>query len=139
MLEGPPSFYLHWKLDKTKWSVICAGLFILMLSPLIFCRKCPWLIDCYCNKLWTFQYCEEFQWQIYSFENFQFYYRSTSRELRRLDSVSRSPIYTSFTETLDGSSTIRALKSVVSFYLFNRSWFVYLNLHYFVLLTVERT
>ncbi|BBG99203.1 multidrug resistance-associated protein 11 [Prunus dulcis] len=37
--------------------------------------------------------------------------RSTSRELRRLDSVSRSPIYTSFTETLDGSSTIRAFKS----------------------------
>ncbi|CAJ1852919.1 unnamed protein product [Sphenostylis stenocarpa] len=37
--------------------------------------------------------------------------RSTSRELRRLDSVSRSPIYSSFTETLDGSSTIRAFKS----------------------------
>ncbi|CAL5444219.1 unnamed protein product [Camellia sinensis] len=37
--------------------------------------------------------------------------KSTSRELRRLDSVSRSPIYASFTETLDGSSTIRAFKS----------------------------
>ncbi|PPD83841.1 hypothetical protein GOBAR_DD19227 [Gossypium barbadense] len=36
---------------------------------------------------------------------------STSRELRRLDSVSRSPIYASFTETLDGSSTIRAFNS----------------------------
>lgn len=43
----------------------------------------------------------------------QFYYRSTSRELRRLDSVSRSPIYASFTETLDGSSTLRAFKSEV--------------------------
>ncbi|KAG5537419.1 hypothetical protein RHGRI_024745 [Rhododendron griersonianum] len=41
----------------------------------------------------------------------QFYYRSTSRELRRLDSVSRSPIYASFTETLDGLSTIRSFKS----------------------------
>ncbi|PPR83350.1 hypothetical protein GOBAR_AA37358 [Gossypium barbadense] len=41
----------------------------------------------------------------------QFFYRSTSRELRRLDSVSRSPIYASFTETLDGSSTIRAFNS----------------------------
>ncbi|KAH9667477.1 multidrug resistance-associated protein 11 [Citrus sinensis] len=40
-------------------------------------------------------------------------YRSTSRELRRLDSVSRSPIYASFTETLNGSSTIRAFKSEV--------------------------
>ncbi|KAL0903582.1 hypothetical protein M5K25_027971 [Dendrobium thyrsiflorum] len=48
-------------------------------------------------------------WYIY--RKIQFYYRSTSRELRRLDSVSRSPIYSSFTETLDGSSTIRALKS----------------------------
>ncbi|KAI4355833.1 hypothetical protein L6164_004569 [Bauhinia variegata] len=48
-------------------------------------------------------------WYIYS--RLQFFYRSTSRELRRLDSVSRSPIYTSFTETLDGSSTIRAFKS----------------------------
>ncbi|KAG5115089.1 hypothetical protein JHK82_038358 [Glycine max] len=48
-------------------------------------------------------------WYIYS--RLQFFYRSTSRELRRLDSVSRSPIYTSFTETLDGSSTIRAFKA----------------------------
>lgn len=46
-------------------------------------------------------------------EVLQFFYRSTSRELRRLDSVSRSPIYASFTETLDGSSTIRAFKSEV--------------------------
>jgi ATP-binding cassette subfamily C (CFTR/MRP) protein 10 len=50
-------------------------------------------------------------WYIYS--KLQVFYRSTSRELRRLDSVSRSPIYASFTETLDGSSTIRAFKSEV--------------------------
>ncbi|XP_048129679.1 ABC transporter C family member 13 isoform X2 [Rhodamnia argentea] len=48
-------------------------------------------------------------WYIYS--KLQLFYRSTSRELRRLDSVTRSPIYASFTETLDGSSTIRAFKS----------------------------
>ncbi|GAV71444.1 ABC_tran domain-containing protein/ABC_membrane domain-containing protein [Cephalotus follicularis] len=48
-------------------------------------------------------------WFIYG--KLQFFYRSTSRELRRLDSVSRSPIYASFTEALDGSSTIRAFKS----------------------------
>ncbi|XAR50466.1 Xenobiotic-transporting ATPase [Bertholletia excelsa] len=52
-------------------------------------------------------------WYIYS--KLQFYYRSTSRELRRLDSVSRSPIYASFTETLEGSSTIRAFKSEAFF------------------------
>ncbi|KAL3511976.1 hypothetical protein ACH5RR_024693 [Cinchona calisaya] len=54
-------------------------------------------------------------WYIYS--KLQFYYRSTSRELRRLDSVSRSPIYASFTETLDGASTIRAFSSE-DFFLF---------------------
>ncbi|XP_074354051.1 ABC transporter C family member 13 isoform X2 [Apium graveolens] len=48
-------------------------------------------------------------WCIYN--KLQFYYRSTSRELRRLDSVSRSPIYASFTEILNGSSTIRAFKN----------------------------
>nr|XP_048320178.1 ABC transporter C family member 13-like isoform X1 [Ziziphus jujuba var. spinosa] len=53
-------------------------------------------------------------WYIYS--KLQFFYRSTSRELRRLDSVSRSPIYASFTETLDGSSTIRAFKSEECFF-----------------------
>nr|QIT08316.1 putative ABC transporter C family member 13 [Siraitia grosvenorii] len=47
-------------------------------------------------------------WYFYS--KLQFFYRSTARELRRLDSVSRSPIYSSFTETLDGSATIRAFK-----------------------------
>uniref|UniRef100_A0A0D9WMN6 ABC transporter C family member 13 n=1 Tax=Leersia perrieri TaxID=77586 RepID=A0A0D9WMN6_9ORYZ len=47
-------------------------------------------------------------WLIYS--KVQFYYRSTSREVRRLDSVARSPMYSSFTETLDGSSTIRAFR-----------------------------
>ncbi|KAJ8755380.1 hypothetical protein K2173_019178 [Erythroxylum novogranatense] len=41
----------------------------------------------------------------------QLFYRTTSRELRRLDSVSRSPIYAIFTETLDGSPTIRAFKT----------------------------
>ncbi|XP_065007832.1 ABC transporter C family member 13 isoform X1 [Musa acuminata AAA Group] len=46
----------------------------------------------------------------YIYRKLQFYYRCTSRELRRLDSVSRSPIYSSFTETLDGSCTIRAFK-----------------------------
>ncbi|XP_024972697.1 ABC transporter C family member 13 [Cynara cardunculus var. scolymus] len=47
----------------------------------------------------------------YIYSKIQFYYRATSRELRRLDSVSRSPIYASFSEILDGSSTIRAFKS----------------------------
>ncbi|KAJ9104123.1 hypothetical protein QFC19_004107 [Naganishia cerealis] len=36
------------------------------------------------------------------------YYLATSRELKRLDAVSRSPVFTWFSETLSGVSTIRA-------------------------------
>ncbi|KAL6451454.1 YCF1 Metal resistance protein YCF1 [Candida maltosa Xu316] len=39
---------------------------------------------------------------------YQQYYLRTSRELRRLDSVSRSPIFANFQETLSGVGTIRA-------------------------------
>nr|QGP74117.1 ABCC transporter [Sedum alfredii] len=39
------------------------------------------------------------------------YYQSTSRELKRLDSVSMSPIYAQFGEALNGSSSIRAYQA----------------------------
>jgi ABC-type multidrug transport system fused ATPase/permease subunit len=38
-------------------------------------------------------------------------YRNTSRELRRLDSVSRSPIYSKFSQTLSGATIIRAFSA----------------------------
>ncbi|KAF0689985.1 Aste57867_18629 [Aphanomyces stellatus] len=38
----------------------------------------------------------------------QQFFIATSRELQRLDSISRSPVYALVTETLDGMSTIRA-------------------------------
>ncbi|KAI1297750.1 hypothetical protein EDD11_006989 [Mortierella claussenii] len=40
----------------------------------------------------------------------QRYYLATSREIRRLDSVSRSPVFAHFQETLGGVSTIRAYR-----------------------------
>ncbi|KAI4365222.1 hypothetical protein MLD38_021227 [Melastoma candidum] len=39
------------------------------------------------------------------------YYQSTAREGKRLDSVSRSPVYAQFGEALNGLSTIRAYKA----------------------------
>lgn len=43
------------------------------------------------------------------------YYRSVARELKRLDSITRSPVYAHFSETLGGLSTIRAFGQIVRF------------------------
>ncbi|XP_057971356.1 ABC transporter C family member 2 [Malania oleifera] len=39
------------------------------------------------------------------------YYQSTAREVKRLDSITRSPVYAQFAEALNGLSTIRAYKA----------------------------
>lgn len=46
-------------------------------------------------------------------------YRPASRDLKRISSVSLSPIYAHFTETLNGLSTIRAMKETERFKLEN--------------------
>lgn len=52
---------------------------------------------------------------------YQQYYLRTSRELRRLDSVSRSPIFANFQESLTGVSTIRAYGKEERFKFLNQS------------------
>ena len=58
---------------------------------------------------------------------YQKYYLRTSRELKRLDSVSRSPIYAHFQESLGGVATIRAYRQETRFTLDNE-WRVDENL-----------
>ncbi|NWR28958.1 MRP7 protein, partial [Tachuris rubrigastra] len=50
----------------------------------------------------------------------QRYYRHTSRELKRLYNVTLSPIYTHFSETLSGLSSIRAMRATQRFELENQ-------------------
>lgn len=45
----------------------------------------------------------------------QHYYRQTSRELKRLSSVSLSPIYAHFTESVSGLTTIRSFRKYETF------------------------
>lgn len=52
---------------------------------------------------------------------YQQYYMKTSRELRRLDSVSRSPIFANFQESLTGVSIIRAYKQEKRFRFLNET------------------
>ena len=68
----------------------------------------------------------------------QRYYLRTSRELKRLDSVSRSPIYAHFQESLGGITTIRAYRQQQRFALENE-WRVDANLRaYFPSMNANR-
>ncbi|ODA81221.1 hypothetical protein RJ55_04185 [Drechmeria coniospora] len=68
----------------------------------------------------------------------QRYYLRTSRELKRLDSVSRSPIYAHFQESLGGVTTIRAYRQQQRFEMENE-WRVDANLRaYFPSISANR-
>ncbi|KAK5459740.1 ATP-binding cassette glutathione S-conjugate transporter ycf1 [Exophiala xenobiotica] len=69
---------------------------------------------------------------------YQRYYLRTSRELKRLDSVSRSPIYAHFQESLGGVSTIRAYRQQKRFTIENE-WRMDANLRaYFPSISANR-
>jgi ATP-binding cassette, subfamily C (CFTR/MRP), member 1 len=68
----------------------------------------------------------------------QRYYLRTSRELKRLDSITRSPIYAHFQESLGGITTIRAYRQQKRFALENE-WRVDANLRaYFPSINANR-
>ncbi|KAL2358738.1 multidrug resistance-associated protein 1 [Cryomyces antarcticus] len=68
----------------------------------------------------------------------QRYYLRTSRELKRLDSTSRSPVYAHFQESLSGISTIRAYRQQKRFAMENE-WRVDFNLRaYFPSINANR-
>ncbi|XP_067888123.1 ATP-binding cassette sub-family C member 9-like [Heterodontus francisci] len=46
----------------------------------------------------------------------QMYFRSSSRELQRLDSITKSPVFAHFSETLGGLATIRAYRREEKFF-----------------------
>ncbi|KAJ5536597.1 Metal resistance protein YCF1 [Penicillium frequentans] len=66
----------------------------------------------------------------YVYLSYQKYYLRTSRELKRLDSVTRSPIFAHFQESLGGISTIRAYRQENRFALENE-WRMDANLRAF--------
>ncbi|KAI8806674.1 P-loop containing nucleoside triphosphate hydrolase protein [Cladochytrium replicatum] len=64
-------------------------------------------------------------------------YRYTSRELKRLDSITKSPFYANFGETLTGMATIRAYRNEESFVLRNDNYTDNNNSPYYLLMTAQ--
>ncbi|GAA5821197.1 hypothetical protein JCM3770_005247 [Rhodotorula araucariae] len=59
---------------------------------------------------------------LFVYKRMQTYYLATSRELKRLDATTKSPIFASFQETLSGVSTIRAYRQGARFIAENESY-----------------
>ena len=65
-------------------------------------------------------------------------YRSTARELKRYDAISRSPFYAHFQETLTGLSTIRAYNEQNRFIQNCNDKIDYMNGPFYLLVTAQR-
>ncbi|KAH3686130.1 hypothetical protein WICPIJ_002894 [Wickerhamomyces pijperi] len=80
---------------------------------LVNCTKVGITLAVICFSTWQFALFIVPMFYLYLY--YQQYYMAASRELRRLDSVTRSPIYAHFQESLGGSSTIRGFQQVERF------------------------
>jgi len=68
----------------------------------------------------------------------QSFYRATAREIKRLESISRSPVFAHFGETLSGISTIRAFHAEDRFLLRNRKRLDNNNRAYYMTIMLPR-
>ncbi|GAA5915191.1 hypothetical protein JCM6882_001133 [Rhodosporidiobolus microsporus] len=59
---------------------------------------------------------------LFLYTRVQRYYLATSRELKRLDSTTKSPIFALFSETLNGLATIRSARQPARFIAKNDAW-----------------
>ncbi|KAI9203174.1 P-loop containing nucleoside triphosphate hydrolase protein [Polychytrium aggregatum] len=75
---------------------------------------------------------------VFVFYMIQKYYRTTARELKRLDSISRSPLYAHFGETLSGLATIRAFRVQEQCIQENKHYIDYNNRVYYILSPIRR-
>ncbi|DBA85738.1 TPA: hypothetical protein ACH3X1_005304 [Trebouxia sp. C0004] len=76
-------------------NILLANIFGLVGTVLVLCLSEPYLLLALIPLVILYKY-------------LQTYYRHTARELRRLNSIARSPVYATFTEALDGAASIRA-------------------------------
>ncbi|KAL0053237.1 hypothetical protein WJX82_002974 [Trebouxia sp. C0006] len=76
-------------------NILLANIFGLVGTVLVLCLSEPYLLLALIPLAILYKY-------------LQTYYRQTARELRRLNSIARSPVYATFTEALDGAASIRA-------------------------------
>lgn len=76
-------------------NILLATVFSLLGALLVLCSGLPWLLLALLPLALFYYRTQEF-------------YRHTSRELKRLCSLTLSPVYSHFSETLTGLGTIRA-------------------------------